>query len=273
MAKAYSDDLRRRILQAYEQREGSEADLARRFRVSLGYVKKVRQQLRRTGKMDRVPHQPGRKPKFSEPIRAQLRSWLQQQPDLTLVELQEQLRAQVGLQVSVPSLWVVLQKIGLRLKKVTPRARARHGSQPAAASSVPGKAPHDRAGEADFPGRKRGHDADDAIARTGCGGGANRRSYTPGALASAHHPRGSGPARPGWGHDGRGGHGWGCVPRLSRTRPLSSTAGRRRGGHGQLVGAQSGWSRRPDHGARGGTALLAALLARLQPHRAMLVKG
>jgi len=117
MAKAYSDDLRRRILQAYEQREGSEADLARRFRVSLGYVKKVRQQLRRTGKMDRVPHQPGRKPKFSEPIRAQLRSWLQQQPDLTLVELQEQLRVQVGLQVSVPSLWVVLQKIGLRLKK------------------------------------------------------------------------------------------------------------------------------------------------------------
>src|SRR5215831_10602212 len=125
MAKAYSDDLRRRILQAYEQREGSEADLARRFRVSLGYVKKVRQQLRRTGKMDRVPHQPGRKPKFSEPIRAQLRSWLQQQPDLTLVELQERLRAQVGLQVSVPSLWVVLRKIGLRLKKKSLHAQER----------------------------------------------------------------------------------------------------------------------------------------------------
>ncbi len=52
MAKAYSDDLRRRILQAYEQREGSEARLAQRFRVSVSYVKKIRRQLRHTGKMD-----------------------------------------------------------------------------------------------------------------------------------------------------------------------------------------------------------------------------
>lgn len=117
MAKAYSDDLRRRILQAYEQKEGSEADLAQRFRVSLGYVKKIRGQLRRTGRMERVPHRPGRKPKFSEPIREHLRSWLKQQPDLTLGELQEQLRVQARLPVSVPSLWAVLRKIGLRLKK------------------------------------------------------------------------------------------------------------------------------------------------------------
>ena len=117
MARAYSDDLRRRILQAYEQKEGSEPDLARRFRVSLGYVKKIRQQRRRTGKMERIPHQPGRKPKFTEPIREQLRSWLQQQPDLTLVELQEHLLRQAHLPVSVPALWVVLRKIGLRLKK------------------------------------------------------------------------------------------------------------------------------------------------------------
>jgi transposase len=127
MAKAYSDDLRRRILQAYEQKEGSEAELARRFQVSLGYVKKIRQQWRRTGKMERVPHQPGRKPKFTEPIRERLRSWLQQQPDLTLMELQEQLRAQERLPVSVPALWVVLRKIGLRLKKSrsTPKSATR----------------------------------------------------------------------------------------------------------------------------------------------------
>lgn len=117
MARAYSDDLRRRILQAYEQREGSEARLAQRFRVSLGYVKKIRRQLRRTGKMERVPHSPGRKPKFSEPIRQQLRRWLEQQPDLTLTELQEQLRREAGLAVSLPSLWTVLRKIGMRLKK------------------------------------------------------------------------------------------------------------------------------------------------------------
>jgi len=117
MARAYSDDLRRKILQAYEQEEGSEARLAQRFRVSLGYVKKIRRQLRRTGQMERVPHHPGRKPKFTEPVRQQLRSWLEQQPDLTLAELQAQLRRQAGVAVSLPSLWVVLRKIGMHLKK------------------------------------------------------------------------------------------------------------------------------------------------------------
>ena len=152
MARAYSDDLRRRILQAYEQGEGSEARLAQRFRVSLSYVKKIRRQMRHSGKMERVPHHPGRKPKFTEPVRQQLRHWLEQQPDLTLAELQEQLRRQARLQVSLPSLWTVLGKIGLRLKKVTSRARARHGSQPATAPSLPRNPPYDHAREVDLPG-------------------------------------------------------------------------------------------------------------------------
>ena len=117
MAKPYSDDLRRRILQAYAQGEGSEALLAQRFRVSVAYGKKIRRQLRHTGQMERVAHHPGRKPKFTAPVLEQLRRWLEQQPDLTLAELQEQLRQQTHLSVSLPSLWVVLRKIGLRLKK------------------------------------------------------------------------------------------------------------------------------------------------------------
>jgi transposase len=117
MARAYSDDLRRRILQAYEQGEGSEARLAQRFRVSLSYVKKIRRQLPHTGKMERVAHHPGRTPKFTELVRQQLRHWLEQRPDLTLAELQEQLRLRRQLSVSLPSLWMVLRKIGMGLKK------------------------------------------------------------------------------------------------------------------------------------------------------------
>jgi transposase len=130
MAKAYSDDLRRKILETYARGDGTEAQLAERFRVSLGYVKKIRRQQLRTGKMERIPHHPGRKPKFSEPIRERLRNWLRQEPDLTLGELQEKLRQQVQLRVSQPSLWVVLRKkMGLRLKKSrsTPRNRTASG--------------------------------------------------------------------------------------------------------------------------------------------------
>ena len=117
MAKPYADDLRLRILEAYRQGEGTEAELAQRFRVSLGYVEKIRGQQLRTGQMERVPHRPGRKPKFTEPVRERLRDWLRHQPDLTLAELQEKLLGQVQVGVSRPSLWTVLKKMGWRLKK------------------------------------------------------------------------------------------------------------------------------------------------------------
>lgn len=117
MAKAYSDDLRRKILEAYTAKEGTIAAIATRFRVSIGYVKKILRQYRRTGKMERIPHRPGRKPLLTPPIREQIRVWLKAQPDLTLVEMQEKLRQGEHLKVSLPSLWVVLKNMGLRLKK------------------------------------------------------------------------------------------------------------------------------------------------------------
>lgn len=117
MARAYSDDLRRRILEALERGEGIESELAIRFGVSYGYVKKIRRQQLRTGQMSRVPHHPGRKAKFTEPVRERLRDWLRHQPDLTLAELQDKLFDQVSLGVSRPSLWLVLKKMGWRLKK------------------------------------------------------------------------------------------------------------------------------------------------------------
>src|SRR6476660_1750148 len=54
MAKAYSDDLRRRFLSAYEAGEGTLEELAERFMVSLAYGKKVRGQFQRNGQMERV---------------------------------------------------------------------------------------------------------------------------------------------------------------------------------------------------------------------------
>lgn len=134
MAKPYSDDLRRRILQSYERGEGTEEQLAQRFRVSYGYVKKLRRQQLRTGQMERIPHHPGVKPKFRETIRLQLRHWLQEQPDLTLAELQEKLRRQARLRVSLPGIWKGLRRMGLRLKKnrSTPRSKTAQRSSSSA---------------------------------------------------------------------------------------------------------------------------------------------
>lgn len=117
MAKAYSDDLRRRILQCCEEGKQTQEEIAQRFRVSVRYIGKILQQKRRTGQAERIPHCPGRKPKFTPPMREQLRRWLKSQPDLTLAELQEKLRQGEHLHVSLFSIWTVLRKMGLRLKK------------------------------------------------------------------------------------------------------------------------------------------------------------
>ena len=129
MAKALGNDLRRRILQAYLQGEGTQQQIALRFKVSLGYVQKILRQYRLTGKMERRVHQPGRKPQFTPPIREQIRSWLKVQPDLTLMELQEKLCQQQHLQVSLVSIWKALKSMGLRLKKSRSTRRSKIASR------------------------------------------------------------------------------------------------------------------------------------------------
>jgi hypothetical protein len=47
--RTISLDLRERILASYDQKEGNREEIAGRFRVSLGMVKKLLQQRRRTG--------------------------------------------------------------------------------------------------------------------------------------------------------------------------------------------------------------------------------
>ena len=53
--KTISLDLRERILAAYDADEGTREEVARRFRVSLGMVKKLLQQRRRLGDMNVSP--------------------------------------------------------------------------------------------------------------------------------------------------------------------------------------------------------------------------
>jgi len=73
MAEAYSDDLRRRVLQSWEEGKQTQAEIAQRFRVSVRYIGKIIHQKKQTGQAERIPHRPGRKPLLTPPIREQLR--------------------------------------------------------------------------------------------------------------------------------------------------------------------------------------------------------
>lgn len=111
--RTLSLDLRERILASYDQEEGTRAEIAHRFRVSLGMVKKLLQQRRQTGDIAPRYRFCGRKPMIGAAHRSQIRSLLARKNDLTLIEL----RAALGLRCSVQALHVVLGKMGLTYKK------------------------------------------------------------------------------------------------------------------------------------------------------------
>ena len=111
--KTLSVDLRERILASYDAREGTREETANRYRVSLGMVKKLLQQRRKTGDIRPRHHYSGRKPKILDRHRRRLRHLLSRQPDLTLAEL----RAATALSCSLPAIHYALAAMNLTYKK------------------------------------------------------------------------------------------------------------------------------------------------------------
>ena len=117
MARAYADDLRRKFFSAYDQGGGTLEELAENFSVSLGWAKKISAQRNRTGQAERVPHQPGRKPRVGAEGQKQVMAWVSEQPDLTLAEIQAKLLREASIVLSRGRVWYLLRKLELRLKK------------------------------------------------------------------------------------------------------------------------------------------------------------
>ena len=113
MKRPISLDLRQRILASYDQNEGTRQEIAHRFRVSLGMVKKLIQLRRHTGDIACQYHRCGRKPRIVAAHRQKLRELLNRKPDLTLLELRQAL----GLDCSIQAVHYVLEQMGLTYKK------------------------------------------------------------------------------------------------------------------------------------------------------------
>jgi transposase len=108
-----SMDLRRRILDAYDRGDGTRQDIAERYDVSLGMVKKLLQQRRRIGDIKAQHHRSGRKKVITDAHRERLRQMVADQPDITL----EELRDAIGLDCTVQAIFYALKRMDLTLKK------------------------------------------------------------------------------------------------------------------------------------------------------------
>jgi transposase len=106
-------DLRQRILASYDQGEGTREDIAKRYRVSLGFVAKLLSQRRRTNDIAPRHRYSGRKPKLLKSHRHQLRALLARKPDVTLQEMQRALAVDCTLQ----AIHYLLVSMGLTYKK------------------------------------------------------------------------------------------------------------------------------------------------------------
>ena len=118
----YSQDLRDRVLRALERGDGP-TEIARRFEVSRIWVYQVRDRANETGERGSRPIGGYRRSRLAAKEQ-QMRSWIADQSDLTLAEIQQRLEQQ-GMTIKIGALWHQLNKWNLTFKKNAARQRTR----------------------------------------------------------------------------------------------------------------------------------------------------
>lgn len=115
--KAYSLDLRQKIVDAYAQGNLSQRQLALQFRVALSFVEKLLKQYRETGSIApkvRTEQTPTKLDSEQLSVLAQL---VEANNDATLAELREQLRQKTGILIGRSTVDRMVKKLNLSIKK------------------------------------------------------------------------------------------------------------------------------------------------------------
>jgi transposase len=125
MARAYSSDLRSRIVNTYEQGKTSIRKVAKQFQVSKNFVVELLKLWKSTGSLSPRPHGGGNPSKFVTSQVIILQEIVEQNNDATLEELAKLLEEKCGLSVSPSTICRQLQKLNLTLKKnsTSPKSR------------------------------------------------------------------------------------------------------------------------------------------------------
>ena len=144
MPRAYSPDLRERVLAACEAGEGSQAESARRFRVGERTLQRWLQAARGEGR--RGPKVPARSRGLVGGAVAALARLVDEQNDATLAEYAERLAARTGVKRSLAAVCRALKSLGLVRKK-------RHSGLPSRTGRMSPK--HGRRGVPSWPGSTR----------------------------------------------------------------------------------------------------------------------
>jgi putative transposase len=131
----YSNDLRRKIVEVYENNDYSQLAVAKLCGLSLSTVKSIIRRQRETGSSDALPHAGGKSPSLNEKACAFVRQLVEHNNDSTLEEACTQVGRRHKKKASLSTLCRGLQRLGLPRKKrrSTPRKELpQEGSRPEA---------------------------------------------------------------------------------------------------------------------------------------------
>lgn len=121
MGRAYSADLRQRVVDAVDRGEGSQREIARRFGVSLSFVVRMLQRRRSSGGLEPRPHGGGAGFKLSVDDRIRLFGLARRHPDATLKQLKEM----GGFDCTLVTIWRMLRRARWTRKKKSLHASER----------------------------------------------------------------------------------------------------------------------------------------------------
>jgi len=113
--KAYSIDLRKRVLAAYDSGKYSLNHIAEQFQVTTRWIQKLRQQRKQEGSIAPRPPNKGRKPVFQGKNLGKLEQFIEAHPDATLEETKQYFFGVV--ECSIVTIHNTLKRLELRYKK------------------------------------------------------------------------------------------------------------------------------------------------------------
>ena len=134
---AYAMDLRCRVWSAWEKKEGSRPEIARRFEVSVSFVRDLIRHMRDTQSLEPRARGGGARRKADARAQAALQVLVAREPDATLAEYAQRLARELAAPpLSPPTLCRALQALQLTRKKSssTPASATKNASRPGAKS-------------------------------------------------------------------------------------------------------------------------------------------
>lgn len=115
--KAYSLDLRERIVTAYEEGKDSQPQIAERFQVSASMVHRLLKRYRESGSCEPRAHGGGASAKLTSAQLLQVAQMIEANNDATLEELCKQVVSKLEVKVSRATMGRITQRLNLTRKK------------------------------------------------------------------------------------------------------------------------------------------------------------